>query len=232
MDVMPTSEYVRRINDYYGGTNFETAVLDAVRAAGGDPNRLTMDDLASLDQFHDGGREGTRALAQFADVCAGETVLDIGCGLGGPARTLAAEYGCQVTGLDLSAEFCHAATLLTAKVGLANQVTFLQGSALDMSLADGSFDIVWMHSAGMNIPDKSRLYAEIYPVLRAGGHYVVSEWCGGLEQSLHFPVPWAEDAATSFVRPAEEIRALLVARRKAENAGLAAPAAKLDPAAA
>jgi ubiquinone/menaquinone biosynthesis C-methylase UbiE len=208
---VPTSEYARRINDYYGGTNFEAAVLDAVRAAGGDPNRLTLDDLASLDQFHDGGREGTRALAQFADVRAGETVLDIGCGLGGPARTLAAECGCQVTGLDLSAEFCRAATLLTAKVGLADQVIFRHGSALNMPLADGSVDMVWMDNAGMNIPDKARLYAEIHRVLRSGGRYVLSEWFGGLEQPLHFPVPWAEDAATSFVRPAEEIRALLAA---------------------
>jgi ubiquinone/menaquinone biosynthesis C-methylase UbiE len=205
------SDYAQGINDHYGGANFEAAILDAVRAAGGDPARLTLDDLSSLDEFHDGGRASTRALAQFAAVRAGETVLDIGCGLGGPARTLAAEVGCRVTGLDLSAEYCRAATLITARVGLADQVTFQHGSALDMPFADGSFDVAWMHSAGMNIPDKARLYAEIYRVVRSGGRYVLSEWLGGSVQPLHFPVPWAEDVAISFVRPAEEVRGLLAA---------------------
>jgi ubiquinone/menaquinone biosynthesis C-methylase UbiE len=206
---MATSEYATGINAYYGGPNFEAALLDAVRAAGGDPNQPTLDDLASLDQFHDGGRAGTRALAQFAAVRAGEAVLDIGCGLGGPARTLAAEFDCQVTGLDLSEEFCRAATLIIVRVGLANRVTFQHGSALDLPFTDGSFDVVWMHNAGMNIPDKPRLYAEVFRVLRSGGRYVVGEWFAGPEQPLHFPVPWAEHEAISFVRPAEEIRALL-----------------------
>jgi SAM-dependent methyltransferase len=208
---MSASEYARGINDYYGGADFEAALLDTVRAAGGDPNRLTLDDLASLDQFHDGGRVSTRALAHFAEVHAGETVLDIGSGLGGPARTLAAEFGCRVTGLDLSAEFCRAATLITARVGLADRVSFQHGSALDIPLADGSFDVVWMHNAGMNIPAKERLYAEVHRVLRSGGRYILSEWLGGPEQPLYFPVPWADDPALSFVRPAEEVRALLAA---------------------
>ena len=133
----------------------------------------------------------------------------MGSGLGGPARTLAATFECRVTGLDLSAEFCRVAERLTELMGLSGRVRFQHGSALDIPFADASFDLVWMHNSGMNIPDKEQLYREIHRVLRPGGRYALSEAMAGPVQPLHFPVPWARDASLSFLRPAEEIRALL-----------------------
>jgi MPBQ/MSBQ methyltransferase len=112
---------------------------------------------------------------------------------------LAAEIGCRVIGLDLSSEFCRAATRITEMVGLADRVTFQHGSALKMPFTDGSFDVVWMHNAGMNIPEKQRLSAQVHRVLRSGGRYVLSEWFGGPEQPLYFPMLWADHAALSFV---------------------------------
>lgn len=208
---MSMSQYEQGIGGYYGGLNFEAAILDAVRAAGGSPEALAVEDVGSLDQLHGGGSEATLAMANLAGVRGGEQVLDVGSGLGGPARTLAATLNCQVTGLDLSAEFCRAAERLTERMGLADRVRFQHGSALDMPFADASFDVVWMHNAGMNIPDKERLYREIYRVLRPGGRYVLSEAMAGPVQPLHFPVPWAREPALSFLRPADEVRALLQA---------------------
>ncbi len=206
---MTASDYEHGVSSHYGGIDFAAEILDRVRAAGGDPDNLRLEDIGSLDQLHAGGRAATEALAEFAELRPEEHVLDVGSGLGGPARTLAARFGCSVTGLDLSPDFCRAATVITERVGLAEKIRFEQGSALNMPFAEASFDVAWMHNVGMNIPDKERLYAEIYRVLRPGGRLVMSEYLGGPLPDPHFPLPWAPEPSLSFVRSAPEIRALL-----------------------
>jgi ubiquinone/menaquinone biosynthesis C-methylase UbiE len=118
------SDYAHVINQHYGQAELGAKILTALRAAGKDLEALTRDDLASFDEQHDGGREGTLELARLAGLRTGMHVLDIGSGLGGPARTLAAEFGCQVTGLDLTEASCQVAEMLTTRVGLSERVTF------------------------------------------------------------------------------------------------------------
>ena len=118
------SDYAHAINQLYGQAELSAKILTALREAGKDLDALTRDDLASFDEQHDGGREATRELARLTGLREGMHVLDVGSGLGGPARTLAAEFGCQVTGLDLTEEFCRAAIMLTARVGLQERITF------------------------------------------------------------------------------------------------------------
>ena len=185
------------------------AILAALRAAAPHRDRVTLDDLAPIDQFHAGGIEATRALARLAAPHVGARVLDVGGGLGGPARTLAQEFGCTVTVLDLTEAFCRAGAFLTAQVGLSDQVTFQQGNALDLPFADGAFDVVWIQHASMNIADKERLYAEMGRVLRPGGRLALYEVMAGAVTPPHFPVPWAQDPALSFLLTPEEVRALL-----------------------
>src|SRR5919197_4490873 len=122
------SDYVHAINQLYGQAGLSAKILTALHEAGKDLDALTRDDLASFDEQHDGGREGTRELARLAGLRAGMHVLDVGSGLGGPARTLAAEFGCRVTGRDLTEEFCRAAVMLTARVGLQDRIAFRHGS--------------------------------------------------------------------------------------------------------
>ena len=200
-------DYATAIAAYYGGFDFEAAI---VRAAlkDGRATELELDDIGPADQLHFGGRTATEALAQLADLRPGQRVLDVGSGLGGPARTLADAFGCDVTGLDLSPEFCHTASSITERLGLGDRVRFEQGSALAIPFPDRTFDVVWMQYAGMNIPSKEQLYAEVQRVLRPGGKYVLSELMGGSVQPMHFPVPWAPDESLSFVRPAQEIRGI------------------------
>ena len=93
-------------------------------ASGLDLRTATPEALAPLDQFHGGSKEATRALARQAEVRAGMRVLDVGGGLGGPARMLAVEYGAQVTVLDLTADYLRTGALLTARMGLTEQVRF------------------------------------------------------------------------------------------------------------
>jgi SAM-dependent methyltransferase len=136
-------------------------LLDAVVGAGLDLRTATPEALAPLDQFHGGGKDATRALADQAEVTAGMRVLDVGGGLGGPSRMLAVEYGAHVTILDLTTDYLRAGALLTARMGLMEQVHFCCGHALNLPFSDGSFDLVWTQNSGMQIADKARLYGAV-----------------------------------------------------------------------
>jgi ubiquinone/menaquinone biosynthesis C-methylase UbiE len=202
---------------HYGGVDLMERVRAALHAAGKDV-APTLDDLAPLDQFHIGGREATRQLAELAGLRAGLLVLDVGGGIGGPARGLACGYGCNVTVLDVTEDYCRIGEMLTSLTGLTECVGFRHGNALDMPFGDGQFDVVWTQHSSMNVDDKERLYAEIRRVLRPGGRLALHEVMSGPVQPVHFPVPWARDPAISYLRPAAEIRALLAASGFAEVA--------------
>ncbi|MGH2369221.1 MAG: class I SAM-dependent methyltransferase [Chloroflexota bacterium] len=206
---MSSESYSPAVSRHYGRRDLGDAILAAVSAAGKDPARLAADDLAPATEFHIRGQEATRELARLAGLRSGLRVLDLGGGLGGPARTLASEFDCPVTVLDLTEEFCRVGEMLTARTGLGDRVTFRHGTALEAPFPDGSFDVVWTQHSSMNIADKERLYAEVERVLRPGGRLALHEIMAGPIAPLHFPVPWARDPAISFLRPPEAIRALL-----------------------
>jgi ubiquinone/menaquinone biosynthesis C-methylase UbiE len=199
-------EYAKSINDHYSQVDLEKNILLAYKRAGMDIQALTRDDISSLDEFHIRGREATRELAQLAGLRQGMQVLDLGCGIGGPARTLAAEFGCEVTGLDLVDEYCRAARMLTAQVGLSHKVTFRNGDATNMPFDDGSFDVIWLQHMLMNIEDKSRLFEEAGRVIGSQGLIALYEICSGSISPPYFPVPWASDSTINFLVTPEELR--------------------------
>lgn len=201
--------YSAAINNQYGQADLGAQILNALQSAGKDTDALTLDDLARFDQLHAGGRHATRALATMANLQPGMRVLDIGSGIGGPARTLAAEFGCQVIGLDITAAFCEAAEMLTTKVGLDDRVTFQQGNALDLPFENERFDVVWTQNTIMNIADKRKVFAEAYRVLKPGGLLPLEAILLGPVPGIHYPVFWANDASVSFVISPDEFRQLM-----------------------
>ena len=206
---MAQNNYERTLNTHYGREGLGGRILDALRESGKDLNAVTCDDLSPVAEFHIGGQAATLQLAQLAGMGAGMRVLDVGAGLGGPARTLARHFGVRVTGLDLTAEFCRVATMLSELCGMQDSVSFLHGNALEMPFEDGCFDLVWTQQAGMNIEDKVQLYREANRVLAVGGRLVFQEVLRGTKTPLHLPVPWAREAGMSFLQPSEVIRDLL-----------------------
>ncbi|MCH9018605.1 MAG: methyltransferase domain-containing protein [Chloroflexi bacterium] len=201
--------YEQSISDQYGQSDLSSKILTALQDAGKDIDSLTTNDLSSFDQHHSGGLAATRELASLVGLREGIRVLDVGSGVGGPARTLATEYGCDVTGIDLTEEYCHAAEMLTARLGLEARVRFHCGSALDMPFDDGTFDVVWMQNSSMNIPDKENLYSEVRRVLRIGGSLATQDVLSGPVEPLYYPVPWAADSSLSSMIGAEDLRNLL-----------------------
>ena len=199
------------VERHYGRGKILDTILDALRGMGKDPASLTPADLAPVDEFHIRGREATVELAQRARLAPGLRVLDVGCGLGGSVRYLAAEHGCHATGVDLTQEYVDAAHALARLVKLDGEVTFRQGSALALPFDAASFDVVWTEHAQMNIQDKRTFYAEIARVLRPGGRLVFHDIFQGPAGAPHFPVPWAEDASISHLAAPDDARAHLAA---------------------
>jgi len=201
----------RATNEYWGRDGLERALLGALSAAGKNIDALTIDDLAPSDQFHSGGKAATVRLARLVDARPGQRVLDVGGGLGGPARTLATEFGCHVTVVDLTESYVRAGRALTARLGLAERVAHRAGDALALGMEGAPFDVVWAQNSGMNIADKARLYAGFARVLRPGGLLALQEPMAGPVQPPIFPVMWARDATASFLRSPAEMRATLEA---------------------
>jgi ubiquinone/menaquinone biosynthesis C-methylase UbiE len=194
---------------HYGISGLLDAIREALRAQGKDLEHLTPADLAPVDEFHIRGREATIELAALAEARAGLRVLDVGSGLGGSSRFLAAEFGCQVTGVDLTPEYCDVAAALSKWVSLDTLTEFHCASALDMPFEDESFDLAWSQHVQMNIEDKPALYREIARVLRPGGRFVFHDILAGPGGPPHFPVHWAEEPAASFLIAPEKLRSML-----------------------
>ncbi len=192
--------------DHYGTNSVLQRIEEALRRAGLVDVIFSWKDLTPLDQFHVRGLAATRELADALGITAGASLLDVGCGLGGSARFLAATYGCHVTGIDLSLPFIEAARMLSERCELADRVTFLQGNALELPFTDGLFDLAWTQHVAMNIADRVGFYRSIHRVLKPGGRLAIYDVALGEGGPPIFPVPWARKPETSFLLTPEAMR--------------------------
>ena len=197
------------VQAHYTRSDLGSVILAALEKAGKDLNRLTPEDLAPIDEFHIRGRAATLELAQAACVDSTKRVLDVGSGVGGTSRYLAREFGCRVTGIDLTDEYCRTAAMLSERIGLTELIDYRQGDATNLPFSDASFDIVWTEHVAMNIPDKPKLYREMHRVLKPGGTLAIYDILAGPGGPVLFPVPWARTPESSFLATPDELRMLL-----------------------
>jgi ubiquinone/menaquinone biosynthesis C-methylase UbiE len=199
------------VSDHYTHGDLVAAIRNGVQLLGKPIDQLTVDDLAPVDEFHIGGRQASEEFLGQLDYKPGKHVLDVGCGLGGPARFAASRYGCTITGIDLTAEYVETGKVMCEWVGLTKLISLQQGSALSMPFADGTFDGAHMLHVGMNIADKAKLCSEVFRVLRPGALFGIYDVMKIGEGELVFPVPWATSAASSAVVEPGQYRAALQA---------------------
>jgi ubiquinone/menaquinone biosynthesis C-methylase UbiE len=188
-----------KVAGHYTRGRLEESILQGVKRAGKEPENLVIEDFAGLDQFHVGGLEATRELASLMMLRRGLRLLDVGCGIGGPARYFAAEHGCQVTGIDLTEEFVEVAKRLAGMLKLADMVDFKKASALHLPFESETFDRASMIHVGMNIADKAGVFREVRRALKPDGLFAVFDIVRTAGGPIRYPVPWALNEETSFV---------------------------------
>jgi SAM-dependent methyltransferase len=203
------TDVIDDVRDHYRATGLTERLKAVLAVFGPEDQRLTPQQLAGVDQFHTRGLAATAELAKLAGIAPGKAVLDVGSGVGGPARALAATCGCQVTGVDLSAPFVDAARYLTERTGQGALVSFRTGNALELPFDAGCFDVVLLQHVAMNISDRPRLYGEIRRALKPNGRFATYDVVlgdGKPRDGVHYPAPWARTPATSFLLTAGATR--------------------------
>jgi len=202
-------DYRDSITDHYGQGNLRGRIERACVKLGVDPEKMSIEDMSNFDQVHIRGLEATREIGEMAGLKPGMRVLDLGSGLGGTARTLAAEFGCEVVGLDIVKDFHRTAIVLTEWAGLSDKVSFHMGDMRVLPYEDGEFDVVVVQHALMNVKDKEGVFAEVHRVLKPSGGFFLYEICGENDRGLHYPVPWAGGSKMSFLPTDTSLRELL-----------------------
>lgn len=194
-------------NHYFREGLFEK-IIEGLREEGVESKNVKRSDLAAIDEIHVRGAEVSKELADSIDL-KGASLLDVGCGLGGPCRMLAEEYNCRVTGIDLGREYIRTAKELSKLVKLDDKTTFVQGDAANLPFGDESFDVVWTQHVQMNIPDKKKLYSEIDRVLKTRGRFLYYDIFKNSDAEISYPMPWAGTSDLSFLFRVEEMHQIL-----------------------
>ena len=200
--------YSDSIQNHYFVSDLYNNILDKLKSIDVDINDVKRTDLSSVDEFHVRGQEVSKELAQHI-TSSNLKVLDVGCGLGGPARMIADEKSCTVTGLDLSQEFIDTAKALSKLVNLDSKTTFLKGDALNLPFEKNSFDVVWTQHVQMNISEKKKFYNEIFRVLKTGGKFLYYDIFKSSDNDINYPMPWASRQDLSHLINIAELEKIL-----------------------
>ena len=187
------------IHSYYSPNDLYNRIIDGLNKIGKELSTITLEDLHPVDEFHIRGTVATKELIQLSEFTSDMHILDVGCGVGGSARSLSHETGCCVTGVDLSHEYIDAAQRLTHLLDMQERVKFHAASALDLPFEDNSFDGVWSIQMSMNVEDKLSWLKELHRVVKPNGRVVLYEVCANRNSPVYFPVPWAQESSISFL---------------------------------
>jgi hypothetical protein len=177
---------------HYASGDLMARIDAALTRAGVDSAKPSAADLPPVDEFHIGGGSATEAFANKLNFKGSDRLLDVGCGLGGPARYFANRFGAHVTGIDLTPEFIEVATELSRRTGQSQVTTFEIGSALAMRYGEAHFD-----------------GAIVARVLKSGATFGIYDVMKGNAEPIDYPVPWAMTEATSHLCTLIETQSLL-----------------------
>ncbi|WP_340200924.1 class I SAM-dependent methyltransferase [Ascidiimonas sp. W6] len=201
-------QFPTKTERHYYQVNLYEKIASHLQDLGFDLDNVKREDIATVDEFHVRGAQVSKELAETVEI-RGSKVLDVGCGIGGPCRMLADEYGCDVTGIDLSEEYTRTASKLSELVGLSSKIKFIHGDATNLPFEEMVFDVVWTQHVQMNINDKLKFYSEIERVLVDKGVFLYYDILKTGNENINYPVPWADEQQISFLATENEIEKIL-----------------------
>jgi len=194
------------VSTHYEHGSLIKVIEDGFNREGKAPSDITLDDMSVIDEFHIGGRQASEEFLDQLQLEERSLVLDVGCGLGGPARFVASRFGCLVSGIDLTQEYVDTGNVLSNWVGLDKKVILQQGSAMALPFPDGQFDAAYMMHVGMNIADKKSLFSEVFNVLKPGGIFGIYDVMQVGSGEMEYPAPWAASENTSALASPQDYR--------------------------
>lgn len=197
------------ISEHYLHGSLLHSIQESLIKLGKDTANISIEDLSPVDEFHIGGRRATVNLFTQVPFSKNSHILDIGCGLGGPARFIAKAFGLRVTGIDLTQEYIDTGNQLSEWTSLREDVELCVGNATSMEFDDNSFDGSYMIHVGMNIPDKLTLFREVYRILKPNTYFAIYDIMRLNNSEINYPVPWASTIEMSNLEKAESYIALL-----------------------
>lgn len=200
---------MNEVSQHYAHGSLLADLTEALARADLSRETVTADDLAPLDEFHIGGRRATDEFLSQLGLTVQDRVIDLGCGIGGPARFAFHRFGCSVVGVDLMPEYIEAARMLTQWTSLTDGVRFEEGSGLELPFEAETFDAAYMLHVGMNISDKASFFAEVGRVLKPGGRFGIYDIMRISDGPLQYPLPWASSESSSFVERPSDYRSQL-----------------------
>ena len=193
----------KKVEKHYSQGSIIDLILGGIKSMGKTIKNINIDDLALVDEFHIGGLEATKNFINKLAIDPSHHILDIGCGIGGPSRYTAETFKCKVTGVDLTKEYIEVGNTICEWVGLSENISLQQASALYTPFENNQFDAAYMMHVGMNIKKKKELTDEIYRIIKPGSLFGIYDVMKTGEKDLIYPVPWAQTKETSEVNTPE-----------------------------
>jgi ubiquinone/menaquinone biosynthesis C-methylase UbiE len=171
--------------------------------------KLEIEELFSIDQYHARGIAATFDLAKRMPIKKNQSILDIGCGLGGPARYYAKEFQCIITGIDITPSFIEIGNEFNKITSMSNKVKLKIGDGEILDFKNEIFDGAYSLHVTMNISDRKKFFSEAFRVLKKGSFFAFTEHGLGAEGNPIFPLPWADTEEMSYLMPLEQTILLL-----------------------
>jgi SAM-dependent methyltransferase len=200
---------MNKIADHWGKGDVFGRIMEAMKAASIPPESATVDQMAPVDHLHARGFAATVELADALPIREGQHIVDIGCGIGGPARYLAERFDCRVSGVDITKPFVDAANKITALLGMQARVELQLGDGNNLPYGDLAFDGGYTQHVTMNIEDRAQFFSEAYRVLKPGAFFALTEHGLGPQGNPHYPCPWSDDGSGAFLVTPEETAGIL-----------------------
>ena len=197
------------LENFWTRGDIHTRIHKAMSEAGLNDKKLEIEDLFPIDQYHARGIAATIDLGKRMPISEKQKIIDIGCGLGGPARYFAKQFKCFITGIDITPSFIEIGNKFNNLTSMSKQVSLQIGNGETLDFEDETFDGGYSQHVTMNIKNRKEFFLEAFRVLKKGTFFAFSEHGLGPKGNPIFPLPWADTSEMSFLLSPESTISLL-----------------------